>query len=106
MMVAVATLLRFALAEVIGANLLFVLFYPTILLVAWMAGLAPAVFAVALSALLTKYFFFGLVHPAVLGLPHNANGSMLFTAVGIGISGVTDIYRQRTRKVAEFETAI
>src|SRR5579864_4809118 len=106
MTVAMATLLRLALIKVIGANVLFIPFYPAILLVASTAGLAPAVFAVVLSTLAAKYFFFGLVHPPALGLPHNMNGLMLFTAAGVGISVVTDIYRRGTRRVAELETAI
>ena len=42
-MVAVATLLRYPVRVLIGPNLPFVLFYPAILLVSWIAGLGPGV---------------------------------------------------------------
>src|SRR5579864_4143077 len=93
MIVAAATLLRYALAVLIGSNLLFILFYPAILLVAWTAGLWPGVFAVFLSAASASYLFFRPTSPAV-GLPHNANGLMLFTIVGLAICGLADTCRR------------
>src|SRR5579864_4642504 len=104
--VAAATMLRFALTQFIGANLPFILFYPAILLVAWMAGLLPGLFAVFLSGLSSTYIFFGPVNPAALGLPHNANGLMLFTIAGIGITGVANAYRRRARRTQAFEKAV
>jgi len=40
--VVVATLLRAALGKLLGPSLPFIVFYPAIWLVAWMAGLGPA----------------------------------------------------------------
>jgi len=105
MIVAAATLLRYALAVLIGSNLLFILFYPAILLVAWMAGLWPGVLAVFLSAASASYLFFRPISPAV-GLPHNANGLTLFTIAGLAICGLADTYRRRSRRLLEFEKAV
>ena len=103
MTVALATLLRYPLRELIGQNLPFVLFYPAILLVAWMAGLGPAAFAVFLSAVSAEYLFVGPAGPSALGLPRNANGLMLFSTVGMAITGLADIYRRRAKRLKESE---
>ena len=104
--VAVATTVRFALTRFIGANFPFVLFYPAILLVAWMAGLLPGLFAVFLSTLSTNYVFLGPVNPVALGLPRNANGITLFTIAGIGITAAANAYRGRAKRTQAFEKAI
>src|SRR5579872_5622553 len=80
--VAVASLLRYALSKLLGANLPFLLFYPAIWLVAWMAGLGPGVFAVALSEVSAVYLLFGPANTSALGLPLNPNGLILFSIAG------------------------
>lgn len=102
---AVATLLRYPLGELIGANLPFALFYPAILLVAWMVGVGPGVFAVFLSAVSASYLFPGPKSPSGLGLGRDANGLILFSIAGVAISGLADIYRRRAERLREFERA-
>ena len=104
--VAVAALLRAALGKLLGPNLPFIVFYPVIWLVAWMAGLGPALFAVFLSAVSAHYLLFGPVTPSVLGLPQNTNGLILFAAAGAAISGLADMYRRRAKRLQEFEKAV
>jgi len=105
LMVGVATLLRYALSELFGPNLPFLLFFPTILLVAWIAGLWPGIFAVFLSAASVSYLFFRPAGLSGVGLPHNANGLMLFSIAGVVISGLADMYRRRAERLREFERA-
>jgi len=104
--VAVATLLRYAFSKLLGANLPFLLFYPVIWLVAWMAGLGPGVLAVLLSAVSAVYLLFGAVNPSGFGLPLNANGLLLFSIAGVALSGLTDMYRSRAKKLQGFEKAV
>ena len=103
MTVAGATLLRYPLGGLIGHNLPFVLFVPVILLVAWMAGLGPGVFAVFLSVVSAEYLFVGPAGSPPLGLPRTANGLILFSTLGIAITGVADIYRRRAKRLEESE---
>jgi hypothetical protein len=65
--VAAATLLRYPLSKLLGANLPFLLFYPVIWLVAWMAGLGPSVFAVFLSEVSACFLLFGTASPSRWG---------------------------------------
>src|SRR4029077_12260772 len=69
--VVAATVLRYAMSDVLGRSLPFLLFYPTIWWVAWMAGLWPGVIAVAASAVSARYLLFGPVNSPPLGLPIN-----------------------------------
>jgi PAS domain S-box-containing protein len=103
--VAAATLLRYALTSLVGPQLPFVLFYPAILLVAWLAGLGPGIFAVALSTASAGYLFSGAAHFSTFGLPTNANGFMLFATAGVAISGLAHVYRLRAERLQEFERA-
>ena len=103
--VALATALRYLLGRFLGPNGPFLLFYPALVLVAWLAGLGPSVFAVIVSALSASYLFFGETGPVSFGLPHNANGLMLFVAAGVAISGLTHVYRLRAQRLREFERA-
>src|SRR5271169_1414416 len=104
--VAVATLLRYALHNLLGANLPFLLFYPIIWLVAWMAGLGPGVCAVLLSEVSAVYLLFGPGNPSVFGLPLDANGLLLFSIAGVALSGLTDLYRRRAQRLQDFEKAV
>lgn len=104
--VAAATLLRYASSKLLGANVPFLLFYPAIWLVAWMAGLGPGVFAVVLSEVSAVYLLFGPANPLALGLPLNANGLLLFLIAGVALSAVTDMYRRRVQRLQGFEKAV
>src|SRR5438105_1505312 len=100
-LVVVAALLRDGLSKLLGPNLPFLLFYPVIWLVAWMAGLGPGIFAVCLSAASGIYLVGPGKSPA-LALPLNANGLMLFIALGVAMSGMADLYRRHGERLREF----
>ncbi len=103
--VAAATLLRYPLGKLLGANLPFLLFFPVIWLVAWMAGRGPGVFAVFLSGAAASYLFSGPASRSALGLPMNANGLLLFSIAGVALTWVIDVYRRRAQRLREFESA-
>jgi PAS domain S-box-containing protein len=101
--VVVATLARFALGGLLGANAPFLLFYPIIWLVAWLAGLGPGLFAVVLFEASAEYLLFGPGIGFAWGLPINANGLVLFSLSGLGLSVLGDLYRRRMDRLREFE---
>ena len=102
--VALATVLRYPLGRLIGSNAPFVLFYPAILLVAWMAGVWPGALTVFLSALASSLFL-GPRNPSGFGLGRDANGLLMFSIAGIAISALADMYRRRAERLREFERA-
>src|SRR5579864_4663418 len=55
--VAAAALLRYYLDVALGFTQPFILFYPTIMLIALLGGFAPGLFATLLSVALAAYFF-------------------------------------------------
>lgn len=55
--VIVASLLRYVLGVTFGFSQHFILFYPTLMLVALLGGFGPGLFATLLSAAITAYFF-------------------------------------------------
>ncbi len=103
--VVAATLLRYSLGKLLGANLPFLLFFPAIWLVAWVAGLGPGVFAVFLSEAAASYLFSGPVSRSALGLPMNSNGLALFSIAGVALAGLVEVYRRRAERLREFERA-
>ena len=103
--VVAATLLRYSLGKLVGANLPLLLFFPAIWLVAWMAGLGPGVFAVFLSGAAASYLFSGPLSRSALGLPMNANGLVLFSIAGVALAGLVEVYRRRAERLREFERA-
>lgn len=56
--VALATLLRFALEPVLNLEVPFILYFPTVVLCAWFGGLRQGVLATLLSSLIAWYVFF------------------------------------------------
>ena len=103
--IATATLLRYALTGVMGANFPFFLFFSAVLLVAWIAGLGPGILAVFLSSLSAGYLFSLPIHSSALGLTPNAKGFLLFSLAGVIASGLAQIYRLRLNRLREFEKA-
>ncbi len=105
LVVSASTLLRYGLHEFVGPNLPFALFYPVILLVAWMVGLWPGIFSVLLSAVSVRYLFSETGSRSALGLPRDVNGFLLFSTAGVGLCGLAYIYRLRAKRLTEFERA-
>ena len=57
MLVAVFLGIRLALDPVLGHTVPYLQFFPAIMLATWIGGLGPGVFATALAAMLSAYFF-------------------------------------------------
>ncbi len=97
---------RYGLGIVIGDLPLFILVYPTIMLVALLGGFGPGVFATLLSVLIADYFFLEPAHSLSVGNRHDVVVVGIFTAIGVTISGFCDRFRLRAKRLQEFERAV
>ncbi len=106
----VAVLAAFFLREAIVAWLgssfpPYVVFYPTLMLVALLAGLWPGVVATALAAFLSARWILPPHNQWAVSSLSDAVGLGLFAAMGLFLSGVSELYRQSRRKVIALEKA-
>lgn len=100
-----ATFLRYLLGGFVGHSVPFILFYPAIAAVTWLAGLWPGIFAVLLSAGIGVYLFFSAGSQA-FGLPQTPTGVLLFVVAGVATSGAVALFRRRAARLREFERAV
>jgi len=84
----------------------FLLFYPTILIVALLAGFLPGVAATLLSTLAAAYFYAAPRNSLAVGDETDSVGLTLFVLVGIAISWLADSVRQRASRLQEFEKVV
>ncbi len=104
--VALATLLRYGLGAAIGVTTPFILFYPTIILIALETGFGPGLFATCLSAAVAKYFFVGPVSSFAVRDSRDMIALVLFVIMGVALSGLGDLFRRRAKRSREFEWAM
>ncbi|HYE14235.1 MAG TPA: PAS domain S-box protein [Pyrinomonadaceae bacterium] len=79
--VAAATLLTFALKSLVGpegVRIVFIFFFPAVLVTALYGGRAPALLALALSALVGNYFFLGPTYELSLSAEELAQTALFF----------------------------
>ncbi len=88
--VAVATLLEFCLKFGLGSfHQAFILYYPTIVLVAMWAGFGPGILATSLAATAGGYFFLEPTNSFVVRNPEDLVGPVLFAVIGVCLTGLT-----------------
>ena len=103
--VAAAGLLRYTLAMAGGFVPPFILFYPTIMLVALLSGFGPGMFATVLASAIAEYFVLKPVKTLEFW-PSIHLWVVLFIAIGATISWLGDMFRQRAERLREFEKAV
>jgi PAS domain S-box-containing protein len=104
--VVAATLLRYGLDVALGFTQPFILFYPTIMLIALLGGFGPGLFATLFSAVLAAYLFLEPLNSFPVRNSRDIVGLALFVVMGVGISGMGALFRRRGKKLQEFEGAI
>src|SRR5579864_5397993 len=104
--VAAAALLRYYLDVALGFTQPFILFYPTIMLIALLGGLGPGLFATLFSAVLAAYLFLEPLNSFAIRNSRDIVGLVLFAVMGVAISGMGALFRRRGRRLQEFEGAI
>jgi PAS domain S-box-containing protein len=99
--IVVSFLVRSALEQYLGANLpAFLLFYPTVMAAAMLAGLWPGLLATALASLLADYWIFKPVGHFAIANTSDAFALALFFAMGVSISIVAERLRRYQRRIA------
>jgi len=99
--VATAFLLHRSIAHFVGNDVPpFITFYPTIMLVALMAGLGPGLAATSAAAILAAYF---ILPPPGFGIEHlgDAASLALFSGMGVFMSVVASLYRHSRNRLEE-----
>src|SRR5438552_6201936 len=104
--VAAAALLRYGLDVALGFSQPFILFFPTIILIALLTGFGPSLFATFLSAVLAEYFFVEPLNSVAVKNARDLVGLGLFVIIGFAISGVGELFRWRTNRLQELEKAV
>jgi len=104
--VAVAAVLRYGLVVAIGFSNSFILFFPTILVVALLAGFYPGILATLLSAVFADGFFIATEHALTVDYPRDLITLLLFVFVGVTITSVAHATRRHEARLREFEQAI
>lgn len=99
--IAAATLIRWYLNPVLGSELPYIVLFFTIVPVAWIGGLGPAVLGVALGVLSVDWFF---ITPHSFGFvgKHDLVTTGLFAFIGIATGAMSEAYR---RALQSSETA-
>jgi len=119
-LVAVFLGIRLALDPVLGHTVPYLQFFPAIMLATWIGGLGPGVFATALAAMLSAYFFLEPLHNFAVSSLADSVSLPLFVAVAGAMVLVIDslsraeeaqranaeLARARARDLAEAADAI
>jgi len=102
--VIVAFLLYMALTKLFGPGLpTYILFYPAIIIVALIGGLGPGLVATIFSVLLAGIWILPPQGQLSIKSPIDQLGVVLFTAIGIMISSVAELYRRNRMKAAAYD---
>lgn len=103
--VTAAGLVRYGLDVTHGFTQPFILFYPTIVLIALLGGWGPGLFATSLSAVIAFFFFMEPPNTLAARSPRDLVALLLFGLVGIAISGMGNLFLRRSKRLQEFEKA-
>jgi PAS domain S-box-containing protein len=102
--VTLATLLRSALAPVIGEGVPFILYYPTVVLCAWFGGLWPGLLSTALGGAIAWYAFIPPPYSFKVSDPTAPAQLIVFLLAGTLISSLAESLHRARRKTEASET--
>src|SRR6266478_4305684 len=99
---AVTLLVEWPLGSVREDRILYMAFFPAVLITAYLGGFWPGLLATFLSALAATYFLIDPIHSLAITTVHDAVAVSLFVLVGAVISGLSEsLHRARHRLVTE-----
>ena len=92
---AATLLVRWPLAAVLGDRVLYMAFFPAILIVAYLGGIWPGLLATVISALAATYFLVDPLFSLEISTAHDAIALGLLVLVGTMISGLSELAAPR-----------
>jgi len=92
--------------SLLGTTQPFILFIPSLVLIALLGGFGPALFATLLSAAIADYLFLEPINSLAVNNTRDIVGLALFGVMGVTISWVGDWFRRRAMRLQEFEKAL
>jgi PAS domain S-box-containing protein len=98
LVVTLATLLRFALVPILGLEVPFILYFPTIVLGAWFGGLWPGLLSTALGSVIAWYAFFPPQYSFAVTDPSAPTQVIIFSVAGTLISLLAESLHRARRK--------
>jgi len=102
--VIIAFWLYFFLTSILGPGLpTYILFYPTVIIVALLAGFGPGLLATLFSVTLVGIFILQPQGQFSITETVDQVGAVLFTGFGLLISGVSELYRRNRNKAAAYD---
>src|SRR5919108_878583 len=101
----VASILREALSPVLGQGVPFIVFYPTVALVAWVGGFWPGLVSTILSAFIALYLFIPPVFSLAIPDVTVAGQLVVFLLSSVFISLLAESLHQAARKAEENEAS-
>ncbi|HWX22593.1 MAG TPA: PAS domain S-box protein [Candidatus Binatia bacterium] len=100
-LVALAFFLRIGLSSSFGPGLIYITFYPAVMLAALLGRLGPGLVATALSALLADWWLIAPQHQRQN--PADLFGLAVFSFMGVLMSVVAELYHRERDKTAAYE---
>ncbi len=105
--VGAAFVIRHLLALVVGPGLPpFIIFYPTVMTVALLAGMGPGLAATAMAALLTVFLIFPSQGQSAAASAAAALALALFFTMGVFMSVVAHLYRRARQNAAAYQSQL
>ncbi len=83
-----------------------VMFYPAVMAVALLCGCGPGLLATVLAGLVTVYWLIPPIGSFMIDSPIDCVGLLLFIAIGVFISVVSEAYRHNRRKAASYDCEV
>ncbi len=98
--VALSTLARFALAPLLGTRAAFIIYFPALVLSAWVGGWVGGLVALALSTLVATYYFLSPAQALLIPERSDQVSLLVFIVVGLSVSALSSSQR-KVRQRAE-----
>ncbi len=99
--VALSTLARFTLTPALGGQAAFTIYFPALVLSAWVGGWGGGLVALALSTLAATYYFLSPTHALVIAERSDQVSLLVFMVVGLSVSALSSSQRKARQRAEE-----
>lgn len=103
--VVLSTLARFALAPLLGTRAAFIVYFPALVLSAWVGGWGGGLVALALSTLAATYYFLSPAQALLIPERSDQVSLLVFVVVGLSVSAISSSQRKARQRAEEAASA-